>query len=114
MDSNVEHFLNKFQSHLNIKIILYGLCLFFYITSFHYIFLNSSAQYMAWLLTFVVNAAYPFLWLGDYMNLVKYRLIPWEEIGSYFYISICLFSTLLLEIILLIFVNGLAYFFNIQ
>jgi hypothetical protein len=103
MDSNVEQFMDKLQSHLNIKIILYGLCLFFYIVSFHYIFKESSAQYMAWILAFVVNAAYPFIWLGDYTNLIK--VIPsGHEMISYFYSSICLFATLLLQFILLIFV----------
>jgi hypothetical protein len=58
---------------------------------------------MAWILTFVVNASYPFIWLGDYTRLAS--VIPsGRQMIFYFYSSCCLFFTLLVQFIVLVLV----------
>ena len=105
MDPTIEYVLKRVQINTNFQIVLYVLCLFFYIISFHYLFINSSAQYMAWILTFVVNAIYPFVWLVDYykvLQLLDSNQSPYKT--SYLYTSVCLFITIILQFVVLVFV----------
>ena len=93
--------LNVFKSKFDFKVIYYLLCVIFYIINFVYLFHYKSTEYIAYIITFILNCIFPFIWLEDLqMMFSKYNSVFMKyKVYSIFVSNILVFLALILVVI---------------
>jgi len=93
--------LSLFKSKFNFKVIYYLLCITFYIISFVYLFNYKSTEYIAYIITFILNCVFPFIWLEDLqMMFSKYGSVMMKyKVYSIYISNILVFLALFLVVI---------------
>lgn len=77
LDANV--YTNILDEKYVKKVILYFVSIIMYIVSFVYLFKQKSAEYIVYVFIFIVNAIFPFTWIEDFYNFIKYNFGPFED-----------------------------------
>jgi len=111
-NKQLSDFVNKLSEHVNVKFVACIVLIISYIISFSYLLHDQSAEYMAWIFTFIVNTFFPFVWLEDFMKLSKIlstknksgELENPAHYYSYLYAFACVGITFLLQFVVLVFI----------
>lgn len=80
LDANV--YTNILDEKYVKKIILYFVSIIMYIVSFIYLFKHKTTEYVGYVFVFIINALFPFTWIEDFYNFVKYNFGTIGDVSS--------------------------------
>ena len=93
--------INIWNTQINSKAVYYVLCVVVYIISFIYLFNYKSTEYIAYIITFILNCIFPIIWLEDLQKFLRFhgtRMMMYK-VYSILLSSILVFIALFLVII---------------
>ena len=70
---NKEWNFTIWNAQINSKAVYYVLCIVVYIISFIYLFNYKSTEYIAYIITFILNCIFPFIWLEDLQKFLRFH-----------------------------------------
>ena len=63
--------LNPMDKNDQMRVVYYIFCIVLYCISFKYLFENKNTEYVVYVFVFIINCVFPFLWIGDFRNIVS-------------------------------------------
>jgi hypothetical protein len=72
--TNMKNIFEDFVRNISLKTGSFVVPIILYIISFFQLFNHSSAEYLSWVLLFILNNTFPFVWMKEFVKMVTLLL----------------------------------------